>query len=412
MTSVSPLLAQSRAPAAAAVATALLVAMPPVMWAANRSAPLLLGLAGLASLLAAWQAGEARAVLDRARRALLSPVGLCLLGFLLWALISLSWSHRPGPGLRMHGELVISLAAGCAVAWSWPRIAPSWALRALACSLVLTGLLVALEVRLGPGTRDALGLRSQAYIFNRPILTGLLLVAPVLAGLGSGSLRDRLLAAAGVVGIVAAMLVGESGAAKLGLILMVMAWLAARLLPRLALAAAMTGFVALMALAPFLGLLAERALPGPVYERLAQAHARERVDIWLSFGEAVQARPLIGSGFNSAAALLGHPVAGFVTPEHRPMLDVGHPHNAYLQAWVETGFVGVALLTAAGLLALWRLRHLPARELAPRLGVVVAGLGVATVGHGAWQGWWIAALGAVAAWFLAGARRRRLEMEA
>lgn len=408
MTSMSSPFPQSRTPPAAVVTTALLVAIPPMMWAANRSAPLLLGLAGLASLMAAWQAGEARAVLGSARRALLSPIGLSLLVFLIWALLSLSWSHRPGAGLRMHGELVVSLAAGCIVAWSWPRLAPRWALRALACSLALTGALVLLEVRLGPGARDALGLRSQAYIFNRPILTGLLLLAPLLNGLWGGpdvSFRDRLLAVLGAGGIVAAMMAGESGAAKLGLILMVLTWLAARLLPRLTLAAVMAGFVALMALAPVLGPLADRALPPAVYERLARAHARERVDIWLSFGEAVQARPLIGSGFNSAAALLGHPVAGFVTPEHRPMLDVGHPHNAYLQAWVETGFVGVALLTAAGFLALWRLRHLPARELAPRLGVVVAALGVATVGHGAWQGWWIAALGAVVAWFLAGTRR-------
>ncbi len=94
------------------------------------------------------------------------------------------------------------------------------------------------------------------------------------------------------------------------------------------------------------------------------------------------------------------------------MLAVGHPHSAPMQAWVETGAVGALLLTLAGLLLLWRLRHFTARDLAPRLALVAASFAIAAVAHGAWQGWWIATLVIAALWLLvpesAAARRKTL----
>lgn len=91
-----------------------------------------------------------------------------------------------------------------------------------------------------------------------------------------------------------------------------------------------------------------------------------------------------------------------VSPPRRQLLAVGHPHSAPVQAWVETGAVGAALLAFAGLALLWRLRHLPARDLAPRLALAASAFGVATVAHGAWQGWWIAALALASIWLFCG----------
>jgi O-antigen ligase len=85
-----------------------------------------------------------------------------------------------------------------------------------------------------------------------------------------------------------------------------------------------------------------------------------------------------------------------------------------LQVWAETGLAGV--LVALGLL-LWGvvrpLSRLEARRLAPRFAAFAAILAVALVGHGAWQGWWLALLGATIIWFrwdmsaAPGAGRRR-----
>ncbi|WP_146055874.1 O-antigen ligase family protein [Bosea psychrotolerans] len=381
----------------------MLIMLPPAMWAANRSAPLLLSLAALAVLAADALAGRLSERLMQARALLLRPLALALLGFLAWALVTLLWSHLPRAGLAMYGELVLSLASGFVVALCWPQTAPARARRALGWSLALTGILVLGELRLGPGLRDALGLRSQLYIFNRPLLTCLLLLAPAVYGLWTapgGGRGSRALAGLVAVFVTAAIMAGESGAAKLGLMLMAASWLVALALPRLALAGVAVAFVAMMAIAPVLGPLADRVLPAGVYEQLARAHARDRVEIWLSFGEAIRARPLTGFGFGTSAALRTHPAAAAVSEPHRLLLDVGHPHNAFLQVWVETGLIGVLLISAAGLAFLGRLRHMPARALAPRLAVVAAALGVASVGHGAWQGWWIAALGATAIWFM------------
>lgn len=78
-----------------------------------------------------------------------------------------------------------------------------------------------------------------------------------------------------------------------------------------------------------------------------------------------------------------------------------------LQAWAETGALGAGLLTLAGLLLLARLRRRPAAELAPRLAMFAAAFSIAAVGHGAWQGWWIAALGAAILWFAMDAAPRQ-----
>lgn len=70
-----------------------------------------------------------------------------------------------------------------------------------------------------------------------------------------------------------------------------------------------------------------------------------------------------------------------------------------LQAWAETGVIGIGVLTLAGLLLLLRLSQLPASEMAPRLALFSGAFAISVVGHGAWQGWWIAVLGASILWF-------------
>lgn len=79
----------------AALGSALLVAMPLVMWIANRSAPLVLALATVAFVAAGLTAEGWRPAWRRLAAILRSPIGLALGGFALLALVSLAWSHRP-----------------------------------------------------------------------------------------------------------------------------------------------------------------------------------------------------------------------------------------------------------------------------------------------------------------------------
>ncbi|WP_156410124.1 O-antigen ligase family protein [Bosea sp. Root381] len=385
----------------AALGMALLVVTPLAMWLANRSAPLILGLSAAAFVVAALVAEGWRPLLRRLLASLRGPIALSLCAFLAWSLVTLAWSHRPAQGLAAWGELILPLAFALAIAASG-RFRPGlpddrW----LAFAVIAAVALMIAELSSGLAVRTMLDIGKQAgFVFNRPALTCLVLSAALLPALLRAPIlpRDRLLAGLVMLAVVVIAAFSHSGAAALGLAIMVACWLAALLLPRLALAAVALAFAATMLLAPFLGRLGDSALPPAMHERLAGSHSRERVDIWLSFGEAIQLRPLLGSGFGTSPALDRHPMAMAVSEAHRPMLAVGHPHSAPMQAWVETGAIGAAFLTFAGLGLLFRLRHLPADQSAPRLALFAAAFGIASLAHGAWQGWWIASLALATLW--------------
>lgn len=386
----------------AALGQALMVALPLAMWAANRSSPLLLGLAAAAFLASAFAAGDIRPMTQRVAAALLSPLGIMLSAFLAWALVSLLWSHRRAFGFAAWAELLLPLGFALVIAASRRFSATTPILRALALALILASGLMYYELQSGLADRIALGVGKQmGFAFNRPVITCLVLAVPALHLLwksSAKSLADRSLAVATAAAVVSILVYAESGAAKLGLAILLLAWILARLLPRLTLAATAIGFAATLLIAPVIGRVADQLLPARLYETTAESHSRDRVDIWLSFGEAIAARPVIGSGFGASSALQTHPVAEQVSPPRRLLLAVGHPHSAPVQLWADTGAVGAALLLLAGLLVLRQLATLPARELAPRLALFAAAFVMASVGHGAWQGWWIAALAAATLW--------------
>ncbi|CAN7608006.1 O-antigen ligase family protein [Bosea sp. LjRoot90] len=387
-----------------------LVLMPLAMWLANRSAPLMLGLAAAAFLGAALLSEPASASIARLRRLLTVPVALAIAAFLAWALISIGWSHKPSASLQAWGELVLPIVFALAIAASgqW-RPSPA-VMRALALAIIVAAALLMIELASGLSQRAALGTgKMMAFVFNRPAIVLLLLAAPAVHVLWSrpAGWHDRALAALLAAVVVVFVFRSESEAAKLGAAVLVVCWAFSAIAPRIALALTALAFILTMALAPVLGLTVDRALPSAVLNRLDVLSARARIDIWHSFGEVARARPLAGAGFGASATMHEHPVAAAVSPGNRTLLGVGHPHDMPLQAWAETGAIGAGLLTLAGLLLLARLRRLPAAELAPRLALFAAAFSIATVGHGAWQGWWIAGLGATILWFAMDAAPRQ-----
>ena len=382
----------------------LLVTLPLVMWLANRSAPLVLALASVCFVAAGIASQGWQAIGRRGVAMLCTPLGLAITGFLLWSLMTLFWSHRPAAqGIAAWGELALPLVCTVAIVASG-RFGPGQEQnRLLALAITVAAVMMITELATGLAVRVHFDLgRQVTFIFNRPALTCLMLAVavlpPLLAANGRRRASDLLLAAVMVAALGVLLDVSESGAAVLGALVIAAVWLGALVLPRLALAMVAFGFAVAMLLAPMMGRLGDEALPPAFHERLAQSHTRDRVDIWLSFGEAVAARLLSGSGFGTSPTLDRHPVAQDVSPDRRRLLAVGHPHSAPLQAWVETGAVGVALIGFAGLTFLFRLRGLRASELAPRLALFAGAFAVASVAHGAWQGWWAAILALAAAW--------------
>lgn len=387
-----------------------LVLMPLAMWLANRSAPLMLGLAAMAFLGEALLSEPAGASLARLRRFLAAPVALAIAAFLAWALVSVGWSHKPSASLQAWGELVLPIAFALAIAASgrWQPAAPL--LRALALAIIAAAVLIMIELASGLSQRVALGSgKMMSFVFNRPAVVLLLLAGPAVYGLWSrpAGRFDRGLAVVLALVVVVFVFRSESEAAKLGTLVLAICWALGRIAPRIALAGTALAFVLTMAIAPVLAPTADRVLPSFVLERLDKLSARARIDIWYSFGEVARARPVAGAGFGTSATMHEHPVATEISPEHRTLLAASHAHDMPLQAWAETGAIGAGLLTLAGLLLLAHLRRLPAAELAPRLALFAAAFSIATVGHGAWQGWWIAGLGAAILWFCEGAAPRQ-----
>lgn len=394
-----------RQPALARAASLLLVMLPLVIWVANRAAPLVLVLSVFALAGVSARDGRLQQDIAAVRQALTSRAGLGVLAFLAFALVSTGWSHLPLRSLRVFVELGVPVVAGFLVAVFWPRLPMTAAerqrcLMLLAAALILGCVFIMIELRTGMALRTALGMRPNSFIFNPVLISYLLLAFPVLAGLWrTGGRLPRLMAGAMAVTLASTIFASESGAAVFGLIVGVTALVLATLLPRLMLSALAAGFLVSLALAPVIGEILDRALPPAAHEAMQSAHSRDRVDIWLSFGEAVRARPLTGAGFGTSGVYDSHPVAFEVPAARKVLLAVGHPHSLPLQIWAEMGVVGALLAGLCGLGAVAGLAHIPENRRAAPLAMVATALAIATVGHGAWQAWWIAAICASICWF-------------
>jgi O-antigen ligase len=303
----------------------------------------------------------------------------------------------------MWGEFVLPLLAGLTIVASGAFHPSRRFMRVLAVTVILASCLLYYEFATEFALRKWLALdrRQESFYFNRAALTCLVLAVPVIDRLWrEGARRDRVLAC--LLGLVVATLVfaSDSEAAKLGLVVMVVAGIVFAAAPRLMLAATAAAFLATMALAPAIGPTLEAQLPASLRSHLQPSH-EVRIDIWETFGEAAMLRPLRGYGFNAAATLDQDPVAQTISPPRRAMLAIGHPHSAPLQAWVDTGLVGAALLSAAGLLLLARLRRLQPPRSAMPAAFFAGCFAIVVVAHGAWQGWWIAVLTLAALLFAA-----------
>jgi putative ABC transport system ATP-binding protein len=244
--------------------------------------------------------------------------------------------------------------------------------------------------KLSGGQRQRVAI-ARALI-NRPAVTLTLLVWPLVALLRAQGREIWGLPAVAFVAAVAA--VSASGTAVLAMLAGSLAYAVARWHPRLALRLGLAATLVALLAAPVSGDLLGRLMPGGAHEALRHSHSRERVEIWQAFGAVVRLRPLAGIGFAASPVVERDPVFAEVAPETRRLLPVGHPHNAALQVWAELGAAGALIVAGLFVLLFRRLGQLPDPVLPASIAALAAACAVALVSHGAWQGWWIAVLGA------------------
>ena len=141
------------------------------------------------------------------------------------------------------------------------------------------------------------------------------------------------------------------------------------------------------------------------YYALSDIH---RYMIWNTTYNHIKDKPIFGHGLDSTRALYSHEdrittkVIMKATGESAGILAEPiplHPHNAFLQVWLELGVVGAGLL-AFFLVKILNLVQKVTRnhwEAAVCYGVFTTGLTISSLSYGIWQSWWLGSL------FLAGA---------
>jgi len=388
------------APALEVAGAVALAVVPAAMVLANRSSPLVVGVAALLFLAASVMRSSLAATVRDLAPPFRHPLGLAVLAFLGWCLVSLAWSPFPALSLRTAAEFLTTLVAAYALARLAPPRLSAGAPVLAAALLAVAALYVVASLVTDLAPQQALGQRAALFVLNRPVLTLLLVTGPLAALL---AVRGRPRLATGVVLVGAlAVLRSISGAAAMGLLAgLSMAGLAWWLPRPVALGLAGLGLGLCLALSPLEGDLLHRFMPEAAHERLVQSSSRARVAIAQSFGAAVAAQPWLGAGYGVSARFAEAPVARALEPELRGMLAVGHPHNSFLQIWAELGLVGALLSGAILALTLRALAGLPRASFVAALGLLAAAAAVMAVEHGAWQGWWTAGLGVAATWLRA-----------
>ncbi|HUU66984.1 MAG TPA: O-antigen ligase family protein [Methyloceanibacter sp.] len=243
--------------------------------------------------------------------------------------------------------------------------------------------------------------KVKASVLNRNVTSLVLLLIPGL--LFAGALPARLwrqgLLAVLVVAAAICVFISESGTSIVAFVL----------------SAAVLGSSALSLKATRVGLMAAwtiamvfavplAALP---YERgwnrwtwLPPESVAARFYIWKHMADQVGTHPVIGLGIRGARDLkLQLPADSKRLQEANPVADgrrVPHPHNIFLQIWLELGAIGAVLALGIGLVALWQIGTLPALVQAGANGLFAAGAAVAASGFDLWQTWLFASY--VAAW--------------
>jgi exopolysaccharide production protein ExoQ len=383
----------------------LCAVLPIFMVLANKSAIAVIVGAALCAVAAALAAGDAPRAVAQIRMWLASPLGVVAVMFTVLAAVSVGWSHFPAKSLFWLGEALLPVGCAVLLAATLPRRAPGWLIWVFYGAMALAIALTFLELLGGMPLRKLMDTRLRIFALNRSVETMVMLVWPLVALLlarGSGPKMQAGMLAAGamVLALAVAAGVSESGSALVAFCMGIAAWLAAKFLPRMVLWSGFAAFCLALLIAPFFGELVRNAMPAPSVERLQGLHAHERIELWQSFGSAARQRPWLGTGFASSPYLAEDPVAREIPPAQREALGIGHPHNAFLQIWTELGAVGALLAFTMITLVFRQMSRASDAELPERLGALATFGAVALVSHGAWQGWWLASVGATIVLFM------------
>jgi hypothetical protein len=115
-----------------------------------------------------------------------------------------------------------------------------------------------------------------------------------------------------------------------------------------------------------------------------------RIEIWNFASNLVFERPLIGWGLDSSRSIAEKVIVERGGYEF-PVLPI-HPHNAFLQVWLELGLIGVGFGIAIGLTVLRGIGEMPRQSQPVALAAFAGTMAMISVAYGIWQIWWLGVL--------------------
>jgi O-antigen ligase len=323
------------------------------------------------------------------------PVAIVLLGLLVWAAVSSTWSpYHPKSGGH---TVVLEVALGLPLFWSAicgarradPRL-NTLALKVLAWGVALFGAILLVETFTGAGLYRRLHeayyqpIRidlAQSNVAHSSFVLALLWPAVLVGGLRrSWQVPLLLIAVAGTVLAAHAFLADAPVfALPLSAMTMLVVWLLPSLGPRLmGIAVAAVGF-----LMPALVWGVRATGDYGKLEQDVQLSWSARMSYWSHTLDWIRAQPVRGWGVDASRAM-------------GPGIQL-HPHNGALQVWLELGLIGAVAAAAFWALSLMRLsRSEPDVGMTGVAGSVAAYVLFAWINYGLWQQWWLA-LGALIA---------------
>ncbi len=184
---------------------------------------------------------------------------------------------------------------------------------------------------------------------------------------------------------VAIFLPSEAQSVSLALILGILAAIFATAFPHASKITLSLLIVVGMALMPVIPQVLQSVFEGR--EELIATSALHRLEIWNYVVSKIFSEPALGYGLE-ASRILGEGTRSAIAPSST-LLPL-HPHNGFLQIWLELGLSGYLAL---GLLCLWLVHKVTQQKGAKMVfstGLLVSGLSLFSTAFGMWQSWLIA----------------------
>ena len=323
-----------------------------------------------------------------------TPAALFLI-LLIWSALSLTWALNPASGARKLLDLALTGGILQGLLALAPRVSTAQR-RHLALALLVgmaIGLsLLAVETLFDfPLYRAVMGnsdprlvdlVESKRSVDALPLLVWPACLA--LAVLGRAWLGALF---AGLFAIACFKLTASSATLGMLVSLVVFAasFISVKWVRRALSLATVLGFVLIVPLAIF------AYEHGGTTSHWLKHSAQHRVEIWHFAAQRTLEQPLFGYGFNASRFVPNGDAISQFLPPGQSLIPL-HPHDGFLQIWLELGAVGATITGALLLTGLRAIGKLPTASMRFALAGYAAGMIVASLAFGIWQSWWMATL--------------------